>query len=99
MEVQLSEISPENNTQVIPDVPAAGRGWKGLVQEVVETLGLAVLLFLVINIISARVRVDGFSMRPTLNDGEFVRYYRFSSAHVPGSQLFPASAGAAQYKR
>ncbi len=35
-------------------------------------MGLAVILFLIINTISARVRVDGFSMLPTLHDGEFV---------------------------
>jgi signal peptidase I len=40
--------------------------------DLLETVGLAVVLFLVINAISARVRVDGFSMLPTLQDGEFV---------------------------
>ena len=39
---------------------------------------MAVLLFLVINIISARVRVDGISMRPTLEDGEFVLINRLA---------------------
>ncbi len=40
--------------------------------DIVETLLLAALLFLGINAISARVRVDGYSMQPTLHDGEFV---------------------------
>ena len=40
--------------------------------DIVETLVLAVILFVGINAVSARVRVDGFSMRPTLEDGEFV---------------------------
>jgi signal peptidase I len=79
----LSDFSPETGPQLIPEVPAGKPGWKNFLQEVVETLGLAVLLFLVINIISARVRVDGFSMRPTLDDGEFVLInrlaYRFGS--------------------
>jgi signal peptidase I len=52
--------------------------WVHFLREVLETLGLAVLLFLVINIISARVRVDGISMRPTLNDGEFVLINRLA---------------------
>ena len=40
--------------------------------DMVETLVLAGLLFLAINAVSARVRVDGTSMLPTLQDGEFV---------------------------
>lgn len=46
--------------------------------DLLETLILSVILFLVINAISARVRVDGFSMRPTLNDGEFILVNRLS---------------------
>jgi signal peptidase I len=62
----------------MPEAPQEKQGWKNLLREVLETLGLAVLLFLVINIISARVRVDGFSMRPTLDDGEFVLINRLA---------------------
>ena len=40
--------------------------------DIVETLFLSVLLFLAINAVSARIRVDGHSMQPTLNSGEFV---------------------------
>jgi signal peptidase I len=40
--------------------------------DVLETLVLSVLLFLGINAISARIRVDGFSMEPSLHSGEFV---------------------------
>jgi signal peptidase I len=43
-----------------------------LIRDILETFVLAVLLFAGINAVSARVRVDGFSMRPTLQDGEFV---------------------------
>jgi signal peptidase I len=43
-----------------------------------ETLILAVVLFLGINAVSARVRVDGFSMLPTLKDGEFVLVNKLS---------------------
>ena len=46
--------------------------WGRFVLDIIETLVLAVILFFGINAISARVRVDGFSMRPTLQDGEFV---------------------------
>lgn len=39
---------------------------------------MAAVLFIGINAVSARVRVDGFSMRPTLEDGEFVLVSRMS---------------------
>jgi len=74
----LSEFSPETDPQTAPEAPSSTQGWKGFLQEILETLGLAVLLFLVINIISARVRVDGYSMRPTLDDGEFVLINRLA---------------------
>jgi signal peptidase I len=67
LEVVLEELVPEN-------IPAENTtsGWKHIVLDVVETLLLAAVLFFVINSVSARVRVDGFSMRPTLEDGELV---------------------------
>ncbi|MGB8213430.1 MAG: signal peptidase I [Anaerolineales bacterium] len=74
----MSDFSPVNDPQLTPKALPKQPGWKNFVQEVLETLGLAILLFLVINIISARVRVDGFSMRPTLNDGEFVLINRMA---------------------
>jgi len=40
--------------------------------DVLETLVLSILLFVGINAVSARIRVDGFSMEPTLESGEFV---------------------------
>jgi signal peptidase I len=40
--------------------------------DVLETVVLSVILFVGINAISARIRVDGDSMEPTLHDGEFV---------------------------
>lgn len=52
--------------------------WKRFVFDVLETLVLAVVLFVGINAVSARVRVDGFSMRPTLEDGEFVLVSKLS---------------------
>jgi signal peptidase I len=40
--------------------------------DVAETLILSVLLFVGINAVSARIRVDGHSMEPSLQSGEFV---------------------------
>ena len=52
--------------------------WGRFVLDIIETLVLAVVLFVGINLVSARVRVDGFSMRPTLEDGEFVLVNKMS---------------------
>jgi len=52
--------------------------WKQFALDLLETLVLAALLFLGINAISARVRVDGTSMRPSLQDGEFVLVSKLS---------------------
>jgi len=45
--------------------------WRDIL-DIFETLLITAVLFLVINFISARVRVDGFSMLPTLQEGEFI---------------------------
>ena len=74
----MTDFYIQQDSQLTPESPPVKQGWKNFVQEVLETLGLAVLLFLVINIISARVRVDGYSMRPTLQDGEFVLINRLA---------------------
>lgn len=47
-------------------------GFVRFLVDVFETLVLSLILFLAINAISARIRVDGYSMEPTLHTGEFV---------------------------
>lgn len=62
-------------TEAIPDpvdVSAERSGFVRFLVDVLETLALSVVLFLAINAISARIRVDGYSMEPTLHSGEFV---------------------------
>ncbi len=46
--------------------------WVHLFREISETLLIAGVLFLVVNLATARIRVDGSSMEPSLHDGEFV---------------------------
>jgi len=43
-----------------------------LVGEVLQTILVAGLLFLAVNLVTARIRVEGNSMEPSLHDGEFV---------------------------
>ena len=80
--------SSANQTGLEPGVPApASSSWKRGLLDLFETVALAVILFLVINAVSARVRVDGLSMLPTLQDGEFVLVNRLAyrlGAPAPG---------------
>jgi len=73
----LENLEQEAQTEAQPEaqVPAPleeKMNWGRFIFDVVETPALAGILFLGINAVSARVRVDGFSMVPTLQDGEFV---------------------------
>lgn len=60
-----SGLEPQSPSQEMPE-------WKRFLFDLLETVGLALILFVIINSVSARVRVDGSSMLPTLHDGEFV---------------------------
>lgn len=52
--------------------PNAGARVLRLVAELLQTLLIAGLLFLAVNLVTARIRVEGNSMEPSLHDGEFV---------------------------
>jgi signal peptidase I len=64
-------VQPEVQTQAEAQPPQT-QNWKRLILDILETVILAVILYFGINAISARVRVDGFSMTPTLQHGEYV---------------------------
>lgn len=67
----METIQPEGGVE--PQNPSRETSeWKRFLLDILETVGLALILFVVINSVSARVRVDGSSMLPTLHDGEFV---------------------------
>ncbi len=81
MENFQSEIIPE------PGEPGQeGSHWLRNLLDIVETLVIALVLFAGINTISARIRVDGHSMEPTLHTGEFVIVnklaYKFGSVNI-----------------
>ena len=69
-----NDYSPE----VAPTPTPASTSWTRGLLDLLETVGLAIVLFLVINAVSARVRVDGLSMVPTLQNGEFVLVNRLA---------------------
>lgn len=57
-----------------------------LVIDVIETIVISLALFFGINAVSARIRVEGTSMEPTLHNGEFVLVnklaYRIGKPHL-----------------
>lgn len=52
--------------------PSLGRRILRVLGELLQTALIAFLLFIVVNLITARIRVEGISMEPSLHDGEFV---------------------------
>lgn len=72
------ETTPPEVQVPIETQPPQTDNWKRFVLDILETVILAVVLYFGINAISARVRVDGLSMNPTLQHGEYVLVSRLS---------------------
>ncbi len=66
----------------------------GFVVDTIETILLALILFLAINALSARVRVENVSMRPTLEPGQFLLVnrvsYKLGNPHIGDIIVFHA---------
>ena len=71
MEHNLEQFHTETITES-QDSEEKRSGLVRFIIDVVETLVLSIVLFAAINAVSARIRVDGASMEPTLQSGEFV---------------------------
>jgi signal peptidase I len=66
---ELSPLDRQNVVTLESDQPSRVRR---ILTEAIQTIGLALLLFLIINFLSARIRVDGRSMEPSFHDGDYV---------------------------
>jgi len=66
-----SEQLPENN-DIESQKGSKKSSCMGFIIDTIETILLALILFLGINAVSARVRVENVSMEPTLLPGEFL---------------------------
>ena len=70
-DMSTEEVQFQNDANVV----LTGRKSSGILRffgDVLETLVLAAFLFFIIDMLSARIRVDGSSMEPTLHTGAFV---------------------------
>ena len=67
MQSYQTEVIPESTPEKSPQSKILS-----FILDITETIVLSVLLFVGINAISARIRVDGHSMEPTLHNGEFI---------------------------
>ena len=74
----METTQPETQIQPSEAQPEQTEDWKRFALDILETIVLAVVLYFGINAISARVRVDGFSMVPTLQDGEYILVSKLS---------------------
>lgn len=74
-------------TEIIPDTEISEAGpqssWRKFLIDTLETILLSLALFLVINAVTERIRVESISMQPNLAPGNFVIVnklaYRFNS--------------------
>lgn len=73
----METTTPEVQVQAESQPQETGQ-WKRIALDILETLILAVVLYFGINAVSARVRVDGMSMNPTLQNGEYVLVSRLA---------------------
>ena len=80
--------------EITPETPAEQPKTHSLrmVWDVAETLLIALILFLGINLVTARIRVDGTSMEPNLHQDEFIIVnrlaYRFSKPRLGDVVVF-----------
>ena len=73
--METAQLEPQVEHEAQPEHK---EDWKRFVLDILETVILAVVLYFGINALSARVRVDGFSMNPTLQNGEYILVNRLA---------------------
>ena len=68
-------------TEMYPDPMLGGENnWRQVLIDIIETLVISLVLFAVINFVSARIRVESVSMKETLLPGDFVLVNRMAYA-------------------
>jgi signal peptidase I len=70
-ELEQSQSLPESEPETGQPQSSISQG-SSLFREIVETLLLTAIIFVLVNTITGRFRIDGSSMEPNLHDGEYV---------------------------
>ncbi|MDK1029905.1 MAG: signal peptidase I [Anaerolineae bacterium] len=76
----MNFVNTENEDEALgsSEPSEESKSIKQFLVDLLETVVLAAILFIVINTVSARVKVDGTSMIPTLSDNEYVLVNRLA---------------------
>lgn len=72
MDFSTADIEAPSNELEISPRPGLYVRLLSLLREVSETILIAGMLFFAVNLFTARIRVEGGSMEPSLHNGEFV---------------------------
>ena len=72
MEQFRTEVFPDSGTQEEDAGESRPGGFRRFALDAIETILLSLVLFLGINAVSARIRIESISMQPTLYAGDFV---------------------------
>ncbi|HET7375576.1 MAG TPA: signal peptidase I [Anaerolineae bacterium] len=74
----MSEDLPSTLPEAAVPTVETPKSRSNLLREIVETALLTAVIFLVVNTITGRFRIEGSSMEPNLHDGEYVIIDRVS---------------------
>ena len=94
------------HAEAVPDVLPEDQkeGWRRTLLDTLETILLSLVLFLAINAVSERIRVESISMQPTLFPGDYVivnkLVFRFTNTPSRGDVIvfkFPPNPEAIPY--
>lgn len=98
MDFWHAEMSPDALSEELKS------GWRRTILDTLETVFLSLILFLAINAVSERIRVESISMQPTLFPGDYVIVnklaYRFNHSPQRGDVIvfkYPPNPDAIPY--
>ncbi len=64
--------TPALTGEPAPDTGSAGSSWKSIARELLETIVLTLVIFLLVRTVVQNFRVEGMSMEPNFHDGQFL---------------------------
>lgn len=73
-----AQRSAEPAMDAIPEAESEQSSWGAVLRELVETVVLTLVIFLLIRTVVQNYRVDGMSMEPSFHDGQFLLISKLS---------------------